>query len=70
MVASTPARDRPLLEGPLIDLLTGWVRNGTDDADADAGRDAGADWDADWDADGVTAEGRGGELSAWPQRSQ
>ncbi|GAA2205569.1 hypothetical protein GCM10009850_010270 [Nonomuraea monospora] len=33
-MASTPARDRPLLTGPLIGLLpTGWVRTGAEGAD-------------------------------------
>ncbi|MEV5891967.1 hypothetical protein [Nonomuraea fuscirosea] len=35
-MASTPARDLPLLNGELIDLLTGCVWRGTDDG-ADGG---------------------------------
>ncbi|WP_347620033.1 hypothetical protein [Nonomuraea sp. B1E8] len=64
-MASTPARDLPLLPvGPLIDLLTGWVATGPD-AGPEAGPGAGPAGD---DEDGAGAA-RGGP-SAVPHRSQ
>ncbi|MFC7105977.1 hypothetical protein ACFQQB_39550 [Nonomuraea rubra] len=56
-MASTPARDLPLLTGPLTGLLpTGWVGTGPENAPDDG-------------AEG-TAAGTGGGTAAWPQRSQ
>ncbi|UBU15846.1 hypothetical protein [Nonomuraea gerenzanensis] len=56
-MASTPARDLPLLTGPLTGLLlTGRVCTG-------------AEGDADGDADGAGVWA-GDEAAAWPQRSQ
>ncbi|MEU8354931.1 hypothetical protein AB0C27_02865 [Nonomuraea sp. NPDC048882] len=57
-MASTPARDLPLLDGELIDLLTGCVLRGPDD-----GTDDGADKGAD---DGGSGDG----LAACPHWSQ
>ncbi|WP_347769664.1 hypothetical protein [Nonomuraea sp. B5E05] len=65
MVASTPARDLPLLPvGPLIDLLTGWVTTG-----ADAGPEADPGAGPAGDAEACAGAARGG-LSAVPHRSQ
>ncbi|GAA3532383.1 hypothetical protein GCM10022419_009280 [Nonomuraea rosea] len=55
IVASTPARDLPLLTGELRDLLTGWVCG------------EGAD---DCPDDGADACAGGGEPAAVPHRSQ
>jgi hypothetical protein len=76
-VASTPARDLPLLTGPLIGLLpTGRVGTGPENAPeegaedgAEDGADDGADDGAGDGAEGVVA-GTSGETAAWPQRSQ
>ncbi|MFB4266758.1 hypothetical protein [Nonomuraea sp. GTA35] len=72
-MASTPARDLPLLTGPLIGLLpTGRVGTGPEKAPeegAEDGAEDGADDGAGDGAEGVVA-GTGGETAAWPQRSQ
>ncbi|MEV5495760.1 hypothetical protein AB0M50_10200 [Nonomuraea fuscirosea] len=64
-MASTPARDLPLLNGELIDLLTGCVCRGTDDGTDDS-TDDGADGGSDDGADGGSGDG----LAAFPHWSQ
>ncbi|GAA4988141.1 hypothetical protein GCM10023334_120910 [Nonomuraea thailandensis] len=57
-MASTPARDLPLLTGPLTGLLpTGWVATGPENAPEDG-------------AEGAAVAGTGGGAAALPQRSQ